>query len=86
LELTKHFKIRSARQPCSICNTEKLVIMIQIDSFHIIQAKVRFGRIIQLIRNDPRMMFPRIKLFEDKSCDLTIQVSFSAFAVDFNNL
>jgi hypothetical protein len=49
------------------------------------QVTVRFGRIIQLIRNDPRMMFPRIKLFEAKSCDFTIQVSFSTFAVDFIN-
>jgi len=50
------------------------------------QVTVRFGRIIQLIRNDPRMMFPRIKLFEDKSCDFTVQVSFSALAINPNKL
>jgi len=48
---------------------------------HIIQAKVRFGRIVQLIRDAPQMVFHLTEFFEDKSCDLTIQVNFSALAV-----
>ena len=50
--------------------------------FHIIQAKVRFGRIIQLIRNDPQKLYLSIKLFEFKPCDFNIQVHFFAFAVN----
>jgi len=46
-----------------------------------IQAKVRFGRIVQLIRNAPQMVFHLTEFFEDKSCDFTIQVNFSALAI-----
>jgi hypothetical protein len=48
--------------------------------YHIIQVKVRFGRIVQLIRNDPQMLYPLTKLFERKSCDFTVQVNFFTFA------
>jgi hypothetical protein len=47
----------------------------------IIQVGVRFGRTVQLIRNAPQMVFHLTEFFEDKSCDLTIQVNFSALAV-----
>jgi hypothetical protein len=50
-------------------------------SIHIIQARVRFGRTVQLIRYAPQMVFHLTEFFEDKSCDLTIQVNFSALAV-----
>jgi hypothetical protein len=46
----------------------------------IIQVGVRFGRTVQLIRNAPQMVFHLTEFFEDKSCDLTIQVNFSALA------
>ena len=49
-------------------------------SGHIIQARVRFGRIVQLIRDAPQMVFHLTEFFEDKSCDLTIQVNFSTLA------
>jgi len=61
---------------------EKFVKNITKQYNHIMQTKVRFRRIIQLIRNDPQMLYPLIKLFESKSCDLTIQVNFFAFAKD----
>jgi len=47
------------------------------------QAMVRFGRIIQLIRNDPQMVYLLIKLFKFKACAFTIQVELFTFA---NNL
>ena len=50
-------------------------------SVHIIQARVRFGRTVQLIRYAPQMVFHLTEFFEDKSCDLTIQVNFSALAI-----
>jgi len=43
------------------------------------QTMVRFGRIIQLIHNDPLIMYLRIKLFEVKSCDFIFQVEFFYF-------
>jgi len=46
----------------------------------IIQVGVRFGRTVQLIRNAPQMVFHLTEFFEDKSCDLTIQVNFSTLA------
>jgi hypothetical protein len=49
-------------------------------SVHIIQARVRFGRIVQLIRYAPQMVFHLTEFFEDKPCGLTIQVNFSALA------
>ena len=49
-------------------------------SIHIIQARVRFGRTVQLIRYAPQMVFHLTEFFEDKSCDLTIQVNFSTLA------
>jgi DNA repair protein RadC len=48
---------------------------------HIIQVKVRFGRTIQLIRYAPQMVFHLTEFFEDKSCDLTIQVNFFTFVI-----
>jgi len=54
----------------------------KLDYFHIIQTKVRFGCIVQLIRNDPQMLYPLIKLFESKSCDLTIQVNFFCICLE----
>ena len=83
MELTKHFKIRSGRQPCSICNMDNFVNNIVTNQIHNIQVRVRFRCIIQLIRNDPQIFYLRIKLFEDKSCDFTIQVNFFAFAINF---
>ena len=53
---------------------------------HIIQAKVRFRRIIQLIRNDPQMMYPRIKLFKFPPCDVNIQVNLFVFTNNIKNI
>ena len=49
------------------------------NQIHNIQVRVRFRCIIQLIRNDPQIFYLRIKLFEGKSCDFTIQVNFFCF-------
>ena len=46
-----------------------------------IQARVRFGRTVQLIRYAPQMVFHLTEFFEDKPCGLTIQVNFSALTV-----
>jgi hypothetical protein len=46
---------------------------------HKIQGRVRFWCIFQLIRNDPQMLYPLIKLFESKSCDFTVQVNLFTF-------
>jgi len=50
------------------------------------QTMVRFGRIIQLIRNDPQIVYLLIKLFKFKSCDLNIQVEFFTFVNDLQNI
>jgi hypothetical protein len=42
---------------------------------------VRFGRIVQLIRNAPQMVFHLTEFFEDEPCGFTIQVNFFAFTI-----
>ena len=86
MELTKHFRIRPERQPCSICKMDNFVNNIVTNQIHNIQVRVRFRCIIQLIRNDPQIFYLRIKLFEGKSCDFTIQVNFFALTIYLNYL
>ena len=42
---------------------------------------VRFGRIVQLIRYVPQMIFQLTEFFKDRSCDFTIQVNLFSFVV-----
>ena len=42
---------------------------------------VRFGRIVQLIRYVPQMIFQLTEFFKDRPCGFTIQVNLFSFVV-----
>ena len=50
--------------------------------FHIIQATGKVWADYPINSHAPQRVFPLAQFFEDKSCDLTIQVNFSALAIN----
>ena len=55
LELTKHFKIRSVRQPCNICNMVIFRRQNQKTSYYTSDGKVR--ALYRINSHDPRIIF-----------------------------